>query len=58
MANLLQRHMFEFPPERDTAGYVSSGRPRPAGGGGVVKTRENFTVISKSGRRRLQEVVV
>lgn len=50
-------HMFEFPPGRDTAGYVSSGRPRPAGGG-VVKTRENFTVISKSGRRRLQEVVV
>ena len=46
-ANMLQRHMFEFLPERDAADYVSSGRLRE-----VKNNRKCQTV----GRGRLREV--
>ena len=36
VANMLQRHIFQFPPVRDTADCVSSGRLRD------VKTIEHF----------------
>ena len=49
MANMLQRQIVQFPPRRDTADLVSSGRVQE------VKSNRKFeTVISNSGC--LQEV--